>query len=244
MRNWFFSALVVMSASMVSGCYYVDADIGSHELDKGLPIKTDWSTTGSFTAMRATGPDNIIFQTDDAFQIKATGDADVVKELRFIVKDGRILIGRKSGSSYGTKDAATITVTAPALSGISLAGSGNISADRLSGNEAKLSVAGSGNADVAILDAESLTAKIAGSGRLKLAGKVPVADYSIAGSGGLDAGGLESSAVKISIAGSGDAILRSTNSVAAKIAGSGNVKVSGGAKCTSKVAGSGSLDCK
>jgi Putative auto-transporter adhesin, head GIN domain len=243
MRKAIFVTLAPLAATMLSGCYYMEGDVGHSALDTGQAITADWTTTDSFTAIGGSGPDKIIFETGDVFRIKAKADADVMKRLRFFVKDGKLMIGRKSGNDYGKSDSATITVTAPVLNAISLAGSGDIIADRLSGKQAKLSVAGSGNADVAMVDAEALAAKIAGSGQLKLAGKSPSVDYIIAGSGGLNAEGLESSTVKISIAGSGSAKLRATASVAAKIAGSGNVKVTGGAKCTSSVAGSGTLDC-
>jgi hypothetical protein len=244
MRKAIFSTLLPLAATMLSGCYYMDVDDGYNALNKGNPIKADWTTTESFTGISGSGPDTIIFETGDAFRIKATADADVLKQLRFIVKDGKILIGRKSSRDYGMSKGATITVTAPTLNAIELAGSGSITADQLTGKKAKLSIAGSGNADVAAVNAEALDAEVAGSGQLKLSGKSVSVVYSIAGSGGLDAEGLESNIVKISIAGSGDAKLRATTSVAADIAGSGNVKVSGGAKCTSSVVGSGSLDCR
>jgi Putative auto-transporter adhesin, head GIN domain len=243
MRKAIFVTLAPLAATMLSGCYYMDGDMGNSALDKGQAIKTDWTTTGSFTAIDGSGPDKIIFETGDVFRIKAAGNAEILKKLRFLVRDGKIVIGRKSGSGYGNSEAATITVTAPTLNAIELAGSGGINADQLTGKKAKLSIAGSGYADVAAVNAEALDAEIAGSGRLKLSGKSAVVDYSIAGSGGLDAEELESNTVKISIAGSGDAKLRATTSVSADISGSGTVKVTGGAKCTSSVAGSGSLDC-
>jgi hypothetical protein len=243
MRKMIYAAMAALSASMLSGCYYMDTASANDQFESGLPISTNWTKTDRFSALGASGPDKIIFKTGDVFQIKAEGDADVIKRLRFVVSDGKIRIGRKSGSDFGMSEAAIITVTAPSLSAIALAGSGDIVADRLSGKEATLKVAGSGNASVDSVETEVLVAKIAGSGQLKLAGKSPSADYVIAGSGGLDAGELQSETVKIRIAGSGDATLKSTTSVNAKIAGSGNVKVTGGAKCTSSVAGSGSLDC-
>jgi hypothetical protein len=243
MRKMIYAAMAALSASMLSGCYYMDTASAKDQFESGLPISSNWTKTDSFTALGASGPDKIIFKTGDVFQIKAEGDADVIKRLRFFVRDGKIRIGRKSGSDFGMDDAATIMVTAPSLSDIALAGSGDIIADRLSGKETKLTVAGSGNASVDMVEADALVAKIAGTGQLKLAGKSPAADYVIAGSGGLDAAALESSAVTIKVAGSGDATLKSTATVNAKIAGSGNVHVTGGAKCTSSVAGSGSVDC-
>jgi hypothetical protein len=238
------NALFLSAATaLLSGCYFMEFDEGSDDLDKATPIVTDWTATDSFSGVNVRGPDKVIIETGDSFRIKAEGDAGVLKGLRFRVADGKIVIGRKSGSNAWKGATATIMVTAPTLSTISLAGSGDIEAAALTGKDAKLSIAGSGNADIAAVDAESLNVSIAGSGRMKLSGKAASAKYSIAGSGGLDAITLASRTAKISIAGSGSATLNATETVDAKIAGSGNVKVSGGAKCTKSVSGSGTLDC-
>ncbi len=235
--------LLPMITGLLSGCYYMDSDNGPGELANGKPIKSAWTTTENFTGLRGSGPDNIVFQTGDSYQIKAEGDADTLAKLRFLVKNGKIVIGRKSGLGRSSGDPATITVSAPALSTISLAGSGDITADKLSGKEAKLSLAGSGSANVGAVTAETLDASTAGSGKLKVAGTVNSAKYSIAGAGALEADKLISKTAKISIAGSGNASLYATETVAARIAGSGYIKVTGGAKCTKSVAGSGTLDC-
>ncbi len=231
------------ATALLSGCYFMEFDEGPSDLDKGKPIAAEWTVTDSFDGVKGRGPDKIIVETGDSFRIKAEGDDAALKMLRFLVKDGKIVIGRKSGSGGWKGSAATITVTAPTISTIALAGSGDIEAAALSGKAAKLSIAGSGQADIAAVDAESLDVSIAGSGKMKLAGKVADAKYSIAGSGGLDAANLASQTAKISIAGSGTANLTATGTVNAKIAGSGNIKVSGGATCTKSVTGSGTLDC-
>lgn len=249
MKTPFF--LLPLAALSLSACGYsvFDAaeDISSSDdngLAGGTAITGTAATTPAFTALEAFGPDNIVFVTGDSFSISATGNAEATKHLRFKVKDGTIMIGRKSKKFWGNgNDGVTITVTAPRLAEASLAGSGDFTADRMTGEKVVLEIAGSGNLSVADVTGKSLESNVAGSGDVVLGGKVDRADYSVAGSGNIDAVKLASTNAEVSIAGSGDVKITVTGTVDASVAGSGNVNVSGGAKCKSSTIGSGKISC-
>lgn len=210
----------------------------------GKPISTSAATTGAFTEIEGVGPDNIVFVTGDAFSIKAEGDADAIKALRYAMDNGTIIIGREKGDWWGKDSkAVTITVTAPSLKGASLAGSGDFTADQMTGDSVEVEIAGSGDLSVGKVTAKELKSSLAGSGNIKFAGTATKAEYEIAGSGNVDATGLVATDAEVSIAGSGDVRLNASGKVDADIAGSGNVTVTGGAKCTSSVMGSGKLNC-
>lgn len=216
----------------------------SSDFDNGAPITTTPANVEAFTNLSAMGPDNIVFKTGDRFSIVAQGDAEAVATLSYIVKDGRLAIGRKrDGWKLGKDGNVTITVTAPSLSAIALAGSGDLTADKLSGDEIKISLAGSGNLKVADISGKNLKSTLAGSGDFDIAGKVDAANFSIAGSGDMNAAKLVATDAKISIAGSGDASVNATGNVKASIAGSGNINVTGGATCSSSTVGSGKVHC-
>ncbi len=244
--------LLPLAALSLSACGYSvfdAADDMSHSDDDngvagGTAITNAAATTPAFTELHSSGPDNIVFLTGDTFSVKATGDAEQLKNLRYKVKDGTIIIGRQKEKiwAHGRKGV-TITVTAPRLSEVSLAGSGDFTADRMEGTEVSLESAGSGSISVANVIAKTLESGLAGSGNVTLGGKVDRAEYSIAGSGNIDAVKLASTDAKVSIAGSGEVGLTATGTVDASIAGSGNVNVAGGAKCTSSTMGSGSISC-
>lgn len=249
MKTPFF--LLTLAALSLSACGYSvfdAADDISESNDNGVAggtaITNAAATTPAFTALQASGPDNIVFVTGDAFQISATGDAEALKNLRYNVKDGTIIIGRQKEKIWGNdRKGVTITVTAPRLAEVSLAGSGDFTADRMEGTEVSLESAGSGSISVAAVTAKTLESELAGSGNVTLGGKVDRAEYSIAGSGNIDAVKLASTDAEVSIAGSGEVSLTATGKVDASIAGSGNVTVAGGAKCTSSTMGSGSINC-
>ncbi len=236
---------------MLSACGYSVFDAAedisqaaNNGMKDGKKIGTDPATIGNFTKLASVGPDNIVFKTGDSFQISASGNAEAIAELRYKLKDGKLVIGRESANwaDLGGK-AATVHVSAPTLAAISIAGSGNISADGLRTDDIKISVAGSGNAMVKQLQASALSAAIAGSGDVEVSGQAQNAKYSIAGSGDISASEFKTAKAEASIAGSGDIDLFASESVSAKLVGSGDVNVAGGAKCTSKSLGSGELNC-
>ncbi len=249
MKTPFF--LLPLAALSLSACGYsvFDAaeDMSSSDdngLADGTAITGTAATVDAFTELEASGPDNIVFVTGDTFSVKASGDAEALKNLRYRVKDGTIRIGRVKEKIFGgDRKGVTITVTAPRLSEASLAGSGSFTAAEMTGDRIELNTAGSGNISVATLSAKSVDSDMAGSGEITLGGKVERAEYSIAGSGNIDATKLATTDAKVSIAGSGNVQLTATGTVDASIAGSGNVKVAGGAKCTSSTMGSGSISC-
>ena len=217
---------------------------GSNDLKDGKAITAQAVNPGAFTAISTAGPDDVVFKTGESFSVSATGSAQALKNLRFALKDGNLMVGRYTYSwKDGDNDKAVITITAPSITAISAAGSGDVKADRVTGPKVSLSLAGSGSIDVADVETASLDSDIAGSGDVTLGGKVDMAAYSIAGSGNVEATKMASSSVSVSIVGSGDANLTASGKVSADIAGSGDVTVSGGAKCTSSIVGSGELNC-
>mgnify|MGYP003556854739 CR=1 FL=1 len=148
--------LVPFAALALSACGYsvFDAADDIQSSDSGFAggksITGSAATTAAFTKLESSGPDNIVFVTGDSFSIKAEGDADAIAKLRYKIEDGAIMIGREKGKYWG-KDSkgVTITVTAPALAEASLAGSGDFTADKMTGDKMVLEIAGSGSVSVA-----------------------------------------------------------------------------------------------
>lgn len=217
---------------------------GTHHnlLDDGRPIGGAWTATGDFASLGALGPDSVRFTTGDAWRVRAEGDPRTLERLRFLVKDGRLLVGRRSGES-DKLPAATVFVTAPAIKGATLAGSGNLTVDRLTGEAVSATVAGSGDLTVGQVAARSLNGRVAGSGDLTVSGRSADADLVVAGSGQFVGDRFTADTASTAIAGSGGVTLHSDGKVSARITGSGHVVVTGRATCTQSRIGSGSLRC-
>jgi Putative auto-transporter adhesin, head GIN domain len=236
--------LILLPMLALAGCNVL-AESSNKEWSNAKAIPANDTVIAAFQSLEAAGPDNVKFVTGEGYRISATGDAKILEKLRYRLENGVLMVGRK-GSSWqmGSSDsAATITITAPSINGLSLAGSGDINADNLQGDAVKLELAGSGNINVAAVTAKRIKSELAGSGDIVLAGKVENGEYEIAGSGTINAIKLAHADAKVSIAGSGDVSLTATGNVAADIVGSGDVNVTGGAKCTVSKTGSGSLNC-
>lgn len=209
----------------------------------GQAISTQWSATDSFSGLTLASGDRLTVSRGDRWQIRASGDPAVLAELRFIVDDGEIVIGRRNGRHARTKGLAHIEVIAPSLKSVALAGSGDIAVDRLTGPIASLRVAGSGTLSVERLDVKQVNAKLAGSGDLDIAGRAGAATIAIAGSGDILASRLAVTDATVTVAGSGDAAFAASGTVNASIVGSGDVHVVGTRDCTQKRMGSGRLRC-
>jgi hypothetical protein len=236
--------LLPLTALTLNACSFSANAEDKRLTSDGKSISTSAATTSAFTAIEGVGPDNIVFVTGDSFSIKAEGDAEAIKTLRYAMDNGTIIIGREKGKWWGSNTkAVTITVTAPSLESASLAGSGDFMADQMTGDTVEVEIAGSGDLTVAKITAKVLKGSLAGSGNIKFTGSATKAEYEIAGSGNVDATALTATDAEVSIAGSGDVKLAASGTVDADIAGSGNITVTGGAKCTSSVIGSGKLNC-
>jgi hypothetical protein len=213
-------------------------------LDDGQPIPAAWRATGAFNSLAAVGPDSVIVESGGSAQIRADGDPRVLERLRFIVKDGRLVIGRRSGDESRERIApAVIHVSASAIHAATAAGSGRVSIDRLRGDDVSAMVAGSGTLDVHAVEARQLSAHVAGSGGLVLAGRGDTASVVLAGSGRIDGRSFTAGSARAVVTGSGEAAFRSPGQVEVTITGSGSVAVAGGATCTLRKIGSGTLRC-
>ena len=210
--------------------------------EDGRAFGSAWAETGRFEALTATGLDDVRLVTGDRWRIRASGDARALAQLRFLVRDEALIVGRASHprERYGK---ARIEITAPALRAVTAAGSGVVDVERIAGPRASATIAGSGRTTIRRLEAERLSATLAGSGGLDLAGRSQRADLTIAGSGRLTGDGFTAASAHVTVAGSGSARFRSPGQVRATIVGSGSVTVTGTNDCRQTRMGSGRLVC-
>lgn len=233
---------LLVAATAVSLAATAFAGQSRNALDDGQPIPASWATTGNFDKVSAAGPDTVHFTTGERWQVRAEGDARTLERLRFLVTDGQLVVGRRSGDNARIPGA-TIYITAPAIHAATLAGSGDLAVDRLSGDRVSATLAGSGDLAVAAVAARSLSGTVAGSGDLTVAGRADEAQLAIAGSGTFDGRDLAVGSATVTVAGSGDMTFHSDGLVSATITGSGDIAVHGSATCKQSRIGSGRLAC-
>lgn len=196
-----------------------------------------------FDKVAVSGSDNVRISQGKGFAVVANGESADLDKLEVRVEKGVLLIGRKKGNwSWSGKDV-NVSVTLPALHGLSLAGSADVQADKGGGDAFDVRVAGSGNLLLASLDTRTANVSISGSGDVKLSGRCGALNVKVAGSGDADLAGLACTNTAISVAGSGNVSARASGQADVRVAGSGDVRITGGARCSKKVAGSGEVTC-
>jgi len=132
-------------------------------------------------------------------------------------------------------------LTVPALSRVSLSGSGDIAVDGFEADDLTVEISGSGDLEASNLAVDSFTYQLSGSGKATLSGTVDSQDLSISGSGRLEAGDLRSAEAFIEISGSGRAVLWVTDQLDISISGSGDVQYYGAPEVSQDVSGSGNI---
>ena len=236
----FWSGLAMAAAAtLLTAC---NSDFNISTSSSGVPL-AELDTSGAApTGISLAGPDRVIVTSGEGLTINVEGDPDVTEGVRFEL-DGDTLEISREGNWMGSS-VATVRVTMPTPTELSLAGSGEIEVDRLgTGEGAEVSIAGSGESRVGQIDADRLEVSVAGSGSLEAAGRVQTLELSIAGSGDLDLRNVTVGDAEVSIAGSGDARFTSNGNVDASIMGSGDVEVFGNANCSVSSMGSGEVRC-
>jgi hypothetical protein len=205
-------------------------------------VVTQDRNVGSFSSVHTHGSFNVTLTDESSNSVKVEAQQNLQEYIVVEVEGSELHIRHKKGYDIRGEKEIVIHVSAPALTGIYCAGSGNVkSTNTLTGSqtfEAKSSGSGNMNLDV---ETSSLKTSIAGSGNITLKGKTNDLEGRIAGSGNIKAKELQSANTSVSISGSGSAEVVATQKLDSKIAGSGDVKYWGDAAVNSKVMGSGSV---
>jgi len=229
-------------ATLAGGCNFSS---NAEARDAGPAVDRTYQV-GAFDRMTVSGPYEVTVKTGGQPGVVAHGGEAVLAETEIVVEDGELRIvpkNKKNRWNWGKGSKVRIEVSAAALRGATIAGSGTVSIDRIAGGDFEGEVAGSGDLGIAQMDAGKVAMAITGSGNVRAAGKARALDVNIAGSGDVDLSALEVVAADVSIAGSGNVRARATGAADVSIMGSGDVEISGGAKCSVSKQGSGDVRC-
>lgn len=238
MRRFTIPASVAIALA-AAGCHRAaDAE------DRNAGPKVDRTyQVGNFSKIEVAGPYDVKVVTGGAPGVSAHGGENLLNETEVVVDGDELKIRPKKHKGWHwSNGTAQFTVNVGALRAATIAGSGGITVDKISG-DFDADVAGSGDLRLPSVAGGKVKLAIAGSGDLMAAGTADNVDISIAGSGDVDAKGLVSRTAAVSIAGSGGVAAHATQTADVSIMGSGDVDLSGGAKCSVSKMGSGSVHC-
>lgn len=195
----------------------------------------------AFTGLSLSLPADVTVTQASPAAVRVEADDNLLPEIETVVEAGTLKLRFRRALNVVGNSRIRVSVTAPVLESLAVAGSGDVAAGRLEARELAVSIAGSGDVRLARLEAQKLRVSIAGSGDFRAAGRAAELSGKIAGSGDIDAGRLESARVTLAILGSGNALVWAKEQVTASIAGSGDVRYHGDPAVTKSVAGSGSV---
>jgi len=239
MRNAITFLMAAAATAGSAACTRANGEPGP-TVSRAFPVE-------QFQRIEVSGPYEVNVATGHAPSVNATGNQKMIDRMVVKVEDGTLKIHpeKRGGFHMGWSDNgnAKVIVTAQALEGAAIAGSGQLAIDRIAGNSFEGSVAGSGDLRLANVDVENLKMAIGGSGSIEAAGRTRDANYAIGGSGDIRAAKLTAQTAKVSIGGSGNIAGNASERAKVSIAGSGNVTMIGGAKCDVSKAGSGEVRC-
>ena len=217
---------------------------GSKRVEGSGNVVDQPRAVSGFGAIKVTGPMNVELKAGDQEQVNVRFDDNLQTMIETVVVDGKtptLEIRVARDASFRARKAPLVSITFKQLEALSLAGSGDVHADRIKSAALAIAIAGSSDVRIDEIDTDTLGVSIAGSGDFRAAGRADTQGIRIAGSGDVHTQKLVGKVVKISIAGSGDAQVHANEALEVTIAGSGDVIYGGSPKITQKITGSGSV---
>lgn len=191
-----------------------------HTIHGSGVAKTETRAVGSFSKINLAGSPEVAVAVGSDPSLSVTTDDNILSNIETRVEGDTLRISSKG--SYSTSLGVKVNITVPALTGVSITGSGNVQATGLKAGEMEASITGSGDITLSGL-ADDLRAEIVGSGDLR-------------------ADELTAKLVRVTVTGSGNAVVRPTGELDARVTGSGNVRYSGQpAQVRKNVTGSGEI---
>ena len=197
---------------------------------------------GDFESVGVSGSFDVFLVKGQEGKIIVKVEENLEPYLETEVDNGKLKVRWKKGTNVRTTKSTKVTVHFEEISGVALAGSGDIiSSDPIVTDELDIAVAGSGDIRLE-LQADESKAAVSGSGDIELSGTSASFEAAVAGSGDIKAYELKSDKAELKISGSGTIHAQVANELIARISGSGNIKYKGNPRIEDvKVSGSGNV---
>lgn len=187
------------------------------------PITTETRNVSGFTSVSVAGSTNVYITQGAVFKVEVKGYSNLLPYFETKVVNNTLQLGFKQNVNV-KNDNTDVYITMPALNGLQLAGSGNISTSgAFNGNtDFNVRIDGSGNIHFGTGSTQNFYSVIAGSGSIYAIGMISdKADVNTSGSGNTEITAL--SELKVTIAGSGNVYYGGTPLISTQISGSGAV---------------------
>ncbi len=236
-------SILILVATMASGCIVVDLNGCSKETVKGSGnVATEERQLPEFETIKLKGVGQVVLTQGQSHTIRIQTDDNIIPLIETKVQAGELIISQGNYNLKPSKLDYHITVVH--LQGIAISGSADvIGKSRFASEDFHAKISGSGDMELD-LDVTRLATTISGSGSMNLAGQTHRYDASISGSGKINAFDLHTRNVSLKVSGSGECRVNATETLDARISGSGDVIYTGHPRITTKISGSGKLESR
>jgi hypothetical protein len=197
------------SVLLLAGCVVGSGDLTSSERTVEGFNQIQLATSGD-VQVDITGTESLVIEAEE----------NILELLTTDVVDGVLVLG--SDTPFSSSRGITYTITAAALDGVEVSGSGDVEVDGV--------------------DSAAFIALITGSGSIRPSGRCTTLSVEISGSGTYDGIDLACSIGRVEVAGSGDAIVDVSDTLEATVSGSGRIEYHGDPQLSSNVVGSGDIE--
>lgn len=242
MRTRHFLILFALLAS-VSSCIMIFDCIDGNGI-----MRTEERTITSITSIANETSFYVVYRRSDTLSVTVEAESNILPYIETDVRGGALEIKTdRITRCLKPTDQPRIVVTAPFISELVNAGSGDIVAGPLEGDEVQVIVSGSGDIITSTIgcnmanfiisgsgkiktgtvESDNVKATISGSGSIQTGGNTITARYVISGSGVLYAEDLLTDEANITISGSGSVYTTVLQILDATLSGSGNVYLYG-----------------
>lgn len=187
------------------------------------PVATETRNVAGFTAVSVSGSTNVYITQGAIFKVEVKGYSNLLSYFETKVVNNTLELGFKQDVSIGNDNTA-VYISMPALYGLGISGSGNISTsgDFIGNTNFNARIEGSGDIHFSRGSTQNFYSTIAGSGSIYTIGlTADKADIITTGSGNTEITAFQQ--LKVKIEGSGNVYYRGTPVISTQITGSGAV---------------------
>ena len=207
------------------------------------PVVTETRSTGEFLGIKFEVPGEMVYIPGDGYKVEIRAQQNIINIIETAIVNHELKVRVRNNINLRSHEEIKVTVTAPPVLSLGLAGSAKISVlQAFSPENINLSISGSGNIFINEINTDHLDANISGSGRIEiLRGSANMEDFTISGSGEIETLGFSAKKAHTQISGSGNIRIKVSDELNSKISGSGSVYYLGSPVVNSSVSGSGKV---
>lgn len=203
-------------------------------------LMTESRNVGGFTEIALQSRGSVTVEVTGSESLTIEAEENLLPLLTSEVEDGRLVLGTTEPISPTREIVYTVTVAE--LQGLSIGGSGEVTAGGVEAVTFEVDIGGSGEVFLSEISVEELVIQIGGSGDVEVSGKAEHLDLAIGGSGSYRGEDMVTTTAVVDVGGSGDAVVNVTEHLEASVGGSGSIEYLGDPAVDSSISGSGVVE--